>query len=42
VRGKCIPKIAIFGDIFKATNVNVSVIAGTWETLPMPNFVKIA
>ena len=26
---------------FKATKVKVSVIVGTWETLPTPNFVKI-
>ena len=49
LRGKFIPKIAIFGDFggckatfFKAIKAKVSVIIGTWESLPMPNFVKIA
>jgi len=31
-----------YGHIFKATKVHFSVIVGTWETLPTPNFVKIA
>jgi len=32
----------LFLAIFKATKVKVSVIVGTWETLPTPNFVKTA
>jgi len=49
LRGKFIPKLAIFGyfggrknHIFKATKVKVSVVVGTWKTLPTPNLVKIA
>ena len=47
LRGKFIPKIAIFGDFggpkafFKATKVKVSEIVGRGKPSPTPNFVKI-
>jgi len=48
LRGKFIPKIAIFGDLaggrkatfFKAIKVKVSVVVGTWESLPHAKFCK--
>ena len=42
--GKIIPKISNFGyfeaHIFKATTVKFGVRLRTWDTFPIPNFVK--
>jgi len=34
--------LAALSHIFKATMVKVGMTMGIWETLPVPNFVKIA